>query len=143
MVLFHAGARPFRPIILHGPRYLVPRGDGRVLAGSTEEDVGFDRSTTTDGTEELRSFALRIAPCLSRATIETTWAGLRPATPDGLPYLGLVPGVSNLFVAAGHFRSGIQMSPATGKLLTEAMMSKPNRVLDAFAVDRSTAASLH
>lgn len=137
MVLFNMPAAPFRSIVLQGSRYLVPRRDGRVLAGSTEEEVGFDRSTTAVGTAELRSFAVALAPGLSGAEIEKTWAGLRPATPDGLPYLGPVPGIDNLFIAAGHFRAGIQLSPATGQVMADLLSGrKPVVPIAAFAVDR-------
>lgn len=142
MVLFRLPARPFKPIVLQGSRYLVPRSDGRVLAGSTEENAGFDRSTTAEGIAELRQFALQTVPCLERAAIETTWAGLRPGTNDGMPYLGPVPGFENLFVAAGHFRTGIQLSPATGMLMAEAMMGAAKPVLRLFALDRKPGAEL-
>jgi glycine oxidase len=69
--------------------------------------------------------------------LERCWAGLRPASPDGLPYLGPVPGFDNVFVAAGHFRSGIQMSPATGMLMKELLMGQRTMLpVEAFRVGR-------
>jgi glycine oxidase len=69
--------------------------------------------------------------------LEKTWAGLRPGSPDGLPFLGLAPGFENLFVAAGHFRAGIQLSPGTGLLLKEMLLKEPLTMpLDAFRLDR-------
>jgi glycine oxidase len=118
MVLL-GGPRPnLRRIVNDGPRYLVPRGDGRVLVGSTEEDAGFDKRTTAEGVSDLLDFAVRLAPGLKSMQFEQCWAGLRPATLDGLPYLGRLPGLDNAFVAAGHFRSGLQLSPGTAVVMS-------------------------
>ena len=88
-------------IIEQGKRYIVARPDGRVLVGSTEEDAGFDKRTTALAVGELLAFGLTLVPALADAQVERTWAGLRPGTKDGLPFLGPVPGLENLFVAAG------------------------------------------
>jgi glycine oxidase len=129
-------------IINEGPRYLVPRGDGRVLVGSTEEDVGFDRGTTAGAVSELLEFAFALVPRLADATIERTWAGLRPATRDGLPYLGRVPGVENAFVAAGHFRGGLQLSTGTAVVMSQLMNGRRAAVdLASFRLDRPVAES--
>lgn len=128
---------PVRHVINVGPRYLVPRGDGRVLVGSTEEVVGFDKRTTAEGIAGLIAFALSVVPSLAAATLERTWAGLRPQSPDGLPYLGRVPHNENLFVAAGHFRAGLQLSPITAVLLSQIMLKRPTTIpVEPFAVDR-------
>ena len=82
---------PLLRIVNDGPRYLVPRNDGHVLVGSTEEDAGFDKRTTAEGIGGLVSFALSLVPSLAGARLTRTWAGLRPATADGLPYLGRLP----------------------------------------------------
>jgi glycine oxidase len=137
MVLLRAEQTLFKTMLLNGKRYLVPRTDGRVLAGSTEEDVGFDKSTTKAGTGMLRDMAYKLIPALRDVPIEATWSGLRPATPDGIPRLGKVPGTENLYVAAGHFRSGIQLSPATGLVMSQLLQGKPTLVpLDAFSPAR-------
>jgi glycine oxidase len=107
-----------------GKRYVVPRGDGRVLIGSTEEDAGFDKHTTAQAIRALLDFALDLAPVLADASIERTWAGLRPGSPDGMPFLGAVPGLDNLFVASGHFRAGIQLSPITGLLMKQLLLGQ-------------------
>jgi glycine oxidase len=76
-------------------------------------------------------------PALADATVEHSWAGLRPGSPDGLPYLGRVPGWDNLFVAAGHFRAGLQLSPATGLALARCLLGQaPPVPLDAFRLER-------
>jgi glycine oxidase len=129
---------PFRCVIQQGKRYLVPRADGLLLAGSTEEHCGFDKSTTAAGIHSLLNFAISVAPALSRATVRTTWAGLRPGSPDALPYLGLVPGCDNLYVAAGHFRSGLQMSVGTGHIMADLMLGRtPQISLEGLHVDRA------
>jgi len=128
---------PLRPILLVGKRYIVPRTDGRVLVGSTEEDAGFDARPTAEAIADLLHMATRLVPDLATAAIELCWAGLRPGTPDGLPYLGAMPGFRNLFVATGHFRAGIQQSPATGSLMAQLLVGKePPIPLDAFRPDR-------
>jgi glycine oxidase len=118
-------------------QYLVPRGDGLVLAGSTEELVGFDASTTDDGIRGLREFAESHWPALRGATVEATWAGLRPGSRDNRPTLGRVPGYRNVSVATGHFRAGVQLSPATGRLMAELLTGRePFIPLDSFRPDR-------
>jgi glycine oxidase len=130
----------FRRVLLHEARYLVPRPDGRVLVGSTEERAGFDKRTTAGAIGELLAFAFDRVPGLAGAHLERCWAGLRPGSPDGLPFLGPVPGFANLFVAAGHFRAGIQLSPATGLVLKEVLLGQPPTVsLEAFRLDRTPA----
>jgi len=115
-------------IITEGSRYLVPRDDGRILAGATEEEVGFDKSTTEEAIADLTSFARGLVPTLENAAVEKTWAGLRPASYDGLPYLGRLPGLSNCFVASGHFRSGLFLSPATAVVMGELLRGEEPRV---------------
>ncbi len=124
-------------VINLGHRYLVPRGDGRVLVGSTEEDVGFDRRNTAEGVLGLLELARQVVPALSQATLERTWAGLRPRSIDGLPYLGRLPGTDNLIVATGHHRAGLQLSPITAVLVGELIRGITPRVdLHGFRPDR-------
>lgn len=137
IVLLQCPAPPFQRVLLQGSRYLVPRDDGRVLVGSTMEYVGYENHTTAAGVRELLQFACALAPALSQAPVERAWAGLRPGSPDDLPYIGVVPGFDNLFVASGHFRAGIQLSPGTAILLKELILGQPLSVAaDAFRVDR-------
>ena len=131
-----------RRVLLWGPRYLVPRPDARVLIGSTEEDAGFDKHTTAAAIGELLALASRLVPALADAHLERCWAGLRPGSPDGLPFLGAVPGHDNLCVAAGHFRAGIQLSPGTGLVMKELLLGQPTTVpLGPFRLDRPSAAA--
>ena len=138
MVLLSLPRPPIRHVINIGPRYIVPRLDGRVLVGSTEEAAGFDKRNTAAGVAGLTELAVSLVPELASATFERAWAGLRPQSVDGLPYLGLVPEMENLFVAAGHFRSGLQMSPATGRAIAQLLLGQqPCLPLEPYAVKRT------
>jgi glycine oxidase len=138
IALLNTGVTGVRPVLMQGKRYLVPRDDGRILIGSTEERVGFDPRPTAAGVAGLLSFAVELMPSLRDATMERCWAGLRPGSPDGQPFLGRVPGFDNLFVAAGHFRAGIQLSPITARLMTQLLTGHPTEMpLEAFRPDRT------
>ena len=144
IVLFRPSRPLLRCIVNIGKQYLVPRDDGRILVGSTEEpEAGFEKRTTESGVEGLVRFATRLVPALASAPIEKSWAGLRPGTMDGLPYLGRLPGFDNAFVAAGHFRAGIQLSPATAQVMCELLTDRnPSIPLDDFRVDRPPASPI-
>ena len=98
--------------------YLVPRNDGRILAGATVEYVGFDKQVNAAGMQKLLSGALQLAPALADAQIVETWAGLRPDSPDHLPIIGPTD-LEGLLIAGGHFRSGILLAPITAQLIRE------------------------
>ena len=117
MVMFRCQRPPLQHILNEGPRYVVPRDDGRVLVGSTEEEVGFQKQTTPDTLQELAEFGRQLVDPLHAAVIEKSWAGLRPGSFDGLPYLGQAPNLDNVYVAAGHFRNGLFLSPATAVVM--------------------------
>ena len=107
---------PIHHIICAGSSYVVRRADGRVLAGSTMERVGFDTRVTVDGLTGVGRTAMSIVPALRSATLVTSWAGLRPATTDGLPAIG--PGaVPGLHYACGHLRHGILLAPVTARMV--------------------------
>jgi glycine oxidase len=98
--------------------YLVPRNDGRILAGASVEYVGFDKHVTAGAMEKILSAAIELVPGLANAQIEETWAGLRPDSPDHLPILGPTD-LDGLLMATGHFRSGILLTPITARLIRE------------------------
>ncbi|MCI0378192.1 MAG: glycine oxidase ThiO [Gemmataceae bacterium] len=138
IVLLRTDKPLFCRVLLSGPRYLVPREDGRVLVGSTEEHAGFDKRTTASAIRDLIDLACQIVPALTNAAVEKCWSGLRPGSPDGLPFLGRVPGWQNLFVAAGHFRSGIQLSPGTALVMKEILLDQPLSLdITPFQLDRT------
>lgn len=142
IVLLRGQGGKLRRIVEHGRMYLVPREDGRVLVGATEEDAGFDTRTTTQGVRDLLDEAIRLIPALAHAELEKAWAGLRPGSIDSRPYLGPVPDHSNLLVATGHKRSGLQLSPATAEAIADLVLGRPPRIdLSVFRVDREPAPS--
>ena len=98
--------------------YLVPRTDGRIIAGATAEHAGFDRSVTAGSLKKILSGAIELVPAMENAQVEETWAGLRPDTPDHLPILGPTD-LEGLLIATGHFRSGILLAPITAKWIRE------------------------
>jgi glycine oxidase len=128
--------------------YLVPKPRGFVFAGATVEDVGFRKATSARGITSLRRMAAGIVPSLRRAEVASAWAGLRPGSPDGLPVIGRMPGRDNIYVATGHFRNGVLLSPVTGALVSQLVLTgKADRRLcpfspDRFALDSGKAASL-
>ena len=137
MVMFRTERPILRRILNEGPRYVVPRDDGRILVGSTEEEVGFDKSTTSEALDGLRSLAIELVPAIGEAAVERTWSGLRPGTFDGLPYLGVVPGTENVFVAAGHYRSGLYMSTGTATVMSRLLRgADPGIDLYSFRISR-------
>lgn len=104
--------------VIYSPRgYVVPRRDGRLLAGSTTEEVGFKKEVTEAGLQLIRTNACEITPVLSKLTPVDSWAGLRPRALDELPVLGKASETEGLFFATGHYRNGILLAPLTGELI--------------------------
>ncbi len=134
-------ARPMlRRIVEHGKLYLVPRDDGRILIGATEEDRGFDVLPTADAFRDLIAAAVSLCPSLAEAPVQATWAGLRPGSLDTRPYIGPAPGFRGLFVATGHKRAGLQLSPATAELVADLVRGRPPRLdVSYFRLDRDPA----
>jgi glycine oxidase len=123
--------------------YLVPRNDGRILAGATVEYTGFERSVTAGGLEKILEGAIELSPGLTAARVEETWAGLRPDSPDHLPILGPAD-IDGLLIATGHFRSGILLTPITARLTREWVTEQRVSVdWDRFSPMRFQSASAH
>ncbi len=124
-------------IINEGPRYVVPRRDGYLLVGSTMEEVGFDTSTTAFAQEQLHKFAESILPDLRKQSPSGHWSGLRPASFDGLPYIGWLSNIDNGLIAAGHFRLGLQASAGTARIIADLLEFKtPPIDIEAFRPSR-------
>ena len=123
-----------------GHRYLVPRDDGRLLVGATVEDRGFDARVTAAGMRDLLDAALAVAPALAEFAVVETWAGLRPGSPDGRPFLGATA-LEGYVVAAGHFRNGILLAPITASLIADLIVDGSAERLAPFAPGRATAGS--
>lgn len=124
MLLFDAHPETLSHMILDGDHYLIPRRDGKILVGSTVEQVGFEKTTTQYVREQLNNFAITLFPELKKHPICSHWSGLRPGTPRGVPYIGMHPEISNLGINAGHFRNGLVMGPASAKLLADLILHR-------------------
>ncbi|MFP2933661.1 NAD(P)/FAD-dependent oxidoreductase, partial [Pyxidicoccus sp. 3LG] len=142
MVQFQTRLPVLDRILTSEKGYLVPRADGRIIAGSTMELVGFDKQVTAAGLARILDMTLELCPELGTAPVVETWAGFRPWTEDHRPYIGEGP-VPGLFLATGHFRNGILLAPITAKLVTQAVLGeKPTMDLAPFRYDRAPARAL-
>ena len=123
--------------------YLVPRNDGRILAGATVEHVGFDKTVTAAGIHANLDAAIELVPALAAARVEEAWAGLRPDTPDHLPIIGSTD-LDGLLIATGHFRSGVLLTPITAKFIGDCVAGMtPTLDCDRFSPMRFRAATSH
>jgi glycine oxidase len=118
MIALEAPGATLHRVLRSKGSYVVPRQDGRIVAGSTLENAGFEKNVSTDGVRNIFERARELVPSLEGAEIIETWAGLRPGTPDGLPILGPTE-VEGLMIATGHYRNGILLAPITAKLIRE------------------------
>jgi glycine oxidase len=121
MMAFRRDGPGLRRVLRSEHGYLVPRTDGRIVAGSTSEDAGFEKRVTPEGLQKIRDAALELFPELANAEVIETWSGLRPGTPDDLPILGPTE-LEGLLIATGHYRNGILLAPVTAKLVREWIM---------------------
>jgi glycine oxidase len=137
MLCLVAAQHPLLKHVVRAPDvYVVPRSDGRLLVGSTLEDAGFDKRVDPDTIQRLHQAATTLVPELGEARMLETWAGLRPGTPDALPLLGATE-VENYFVAAGHYRDGILLSPVTSLVMSQVVRgAKPEFDLSPFSPAR-------
>lgn len=124
MLLFKAAPELLQQIVLSGIHYLIPRADGRILAGSTLERVGFDKAITEEGRDTLLAFAHELLPALTQCPIEMQWSGLRPGTSDGIPFIGNCQGITGLYINAGHFRNGVVTGLASARLLADILLGR-------------------
>ena len=124
MVLFHTEPGVISRMVLEENRYIIPRRDGRVLFGSTLEERGFDKTTTEAARKELLGIVLERFPVLEKYPVEKHWAGLRPGSPAGIPYITVHPEIENLYINAGHFRNGVVLGPASAALLADLVLGR-------------------
>ncbi|MFC0337909.1 glycine oxidase [Kushneria avicenniae] len=138
MLLFRPGRALLKLVVLMKGFYLIPRRDHHILAGSTFEDVGFDRTTTREGHARIHAQALAMLPALGEADITHHWAGLRPSSPDSVPLVGAVDDIEGLYVNAGHGGNGVVLSPATADLLCAHITGTPPPIASApYEIPRS------
>jgi glycine oxidase len=119
----HAASSGLQHVIRAPEVYLVPRSNGRIIIGSTLEEAGFDKQVEPAVIEQLRDAAAGLFPPLREMRMHEAWAGLRPGTPDGRPLLGRT-NTEGYFLAAGHYRDGILLAPATAEIMTALLTGK-------------------
>lgn len=124
MIAFRPEQKLLRHVISSESGYVVPRADGRVLAGSTIEHAGFDASATPAALDSLTRMASAILPSLRNLEVVDQWTGLRPFAPDALPVLGRVRHLDGLFVATAHYRNGILLGPITARVAAENLLDR-------------------
>ncbi len=129
MILFKADSDFLTTMIMEQSHYLIPRRDGRIIAGSTLEYTGFDKSTTEEARAILLQKATHLVPGLADFPIEHHWSGLRPGNPRQVPFIGQHPKIKRLFVNTGHFRNGVVTAPASAKLCADQILGK-STILD-------------
>jgi glycine oxidase len=121
---------PIRHMIFGSQGYLVAKDNGTIVCGASEDVAGFDVSTTDRGIERLRRWNKNVVPRLDGQTPIHRWAGLRPATQDGLPLIGPIENARHVILAAGHYRNGILLSPVTAKIVADLVEDKPGTAAD-------------
>lgn len=124
MILYKC-AEDFLPsMVLAEGRYAIPRKDGHILIGSTLEHARFDKTPTADALRSLKASAEALLPDLAQAEVVGHWAGLRPGSPEGIPYIGEVPGFPGLWLNCGHYRNGLVLAPASCRLLADLLLGR-------------------
>ncbi len=129
MILFKCADDFLSSMVMADGRYAIPRRDGHILVGSTLEDVGFDKTPTEEALASLEASAYQLIPDLRNAQVLKHWAGLRPGSPEGIPYIGAVPEWEGLWLNCGHFRNGLVLAPASCQLLADLLL-KQSPVVD-------------
>ncbi len=122
MVLLRAAPGELQEIVIGPEAYLVPRRDGRVLVGSTLEDVGFDTTPTARNRDWLLGQARQLHAGIERWPIEHHWAGLRPGVGEGYPIISGVPSIAGLYCCTGHYRIGLTLAPASAERIASLVL---------------------
>ncbi len=124
MLLFKTPENWLPTMCMNNVMYLIPRQDGHILCGSSVAHVGFDTTPTIETKQNILNACFEMVPELANFPIEKQWAGLRPSSPDGIPYIGKMPDISNLWANFGHYRNGLCMGPASAKLLRQLILQQ-------------------
>jgi glycine oxidase len=131
-ILCYQQPDPRTPLVRHvvySPRgYVVPRRDGRILAGSTTEHAGFDSRVTEEGARSIAAHVAELSPAVAALDVTDSWAGLRPRARDGMPVLGESADVRGLFYATGFYRNGILLAPAAGEIVADLLTGGATRL---------------
>lgn len=112
-------------VLCQGEYYLLARRGGEIIVGSTREDVGFDKETTAEARETLTKVAGELLPVLKGAPPTRQWSGLRPGSPEGIPYIGAAPRLKGLWFNTGHYAYGVTLAPGSARLLADLMAGRP------------------
>ncbi len=124
MILYKCASDFLSCMVLAKGRYAIPRRDGHILVGSTLEHEGFDKSPTSTALESLKASAVELIPALADAEVVAHWAGLRPGSPEGVPYIGRVAGFDGLWLNCGHYRNGLVLAPASCQLFADLLLGR-------------------
>ena len=124
MIMYKGEPDRVKRIVLSQGHYIIPRKDGRILAGSTLEKIGFDKTISQSAYAELHQAAVALVPLLAELPVERQWAGLRPGTEKGIPYICQHDEIAGLYMHAGHFRNGIVLGAASAELIADIVLGK-------------------
>jgi glycine oxidase len=124
MLLFKTPENWLPTMCMNQVMYLIPRLDGHIVCGSSMADVGFDQRPSLQTQQNIYKACLDMVPELADFPIVKHWAGLRPSSPTGVPYIGPFPEIANLWANFGHYRNGLCMGPASARLLRELMLAQ-------------------
>jgi len=127
---------PLSRIVFGTQGYMVPKKDGRIIVGATEDFIGFQKEVTAEGLTKVFQGTLPYVPALRSAAFIKAWSGLRPGTKDGLPILGALPEFRGLTFACGHFRNGILLAPITARLICDWLINGEKTALLPFGPER-------
>ncbi len=128
MIMYRGEPDMVKRIVLSEGHYVIPRKDGRILAGSTLEKIGFDKSVSQDALAELHQAAIELIPLLEYLPVERQWAGLRPGTENGIPYICGHDDIDGLFIHAGHYRNGIVLGAASAELMAALVLEQTSDI---------------
>ncbi len=125
MILFKTPENWLPTMCMNRVMYLIPRSDGHIVCGSSMAHQGFNTSINPQTSESILTASLEMVPELAQFPIVKQWAGLRPGSPEGIPYIGKIPDINNLWANFGHFRNGLCMGPASARLLRQLILKQP------------------
>ncbi|MGE8540929.1 MAG: glycine oxidase ThiO, partial [Acinetobacter sp.] len=125
MLLFKTPENWLPTMCMNNVMYLIPRSDGHIVCGSSMHHLGFDKRPSTQTQQNIYKASLEMVPELENFPVVQQWAGLRPSSPTGVPYIGKMPNFDNLWANFGHYRNGLCMGPASAQLLRQLMLKQP------------------
>lgn len=125
MALFKAPPGFLPTMCMNEVMYLIPRADGHIVCGSSMQDIGFNKDISPSLQQHILDASYQMVPALKKMPLIQQWAGLRPSSPHGIPYIGVLPHLNNVWLNTGHFRNGLCMGPASAQLLRQLMLQQP------------------